>query len=306
MVADGHEKDSASNGLTFFFSIMDKLSLGTHPDFPFCTVVQDGDFCYTNPYPSNKQLTEYYNSTYRAVRHEAPTSDYVRFMGARAKVQAEFIRQGSGKNRFAGVLDIGSGCGTLLAELQNDADHLEGWEPDVTMSKHAIDLFANSKIKFTNDLFIPGKSEQKFDLITMSHVLEHVPHPGDFLAELRTHHLSEGGSIFIEVPNDPLVWVQKQIQWQLRGFAHLNFFTEQNLSSLFAACGFEIQALRLCGDDLPAQIRALRPLGYIRRALRKIQRIFKPDIQNFSILPNYLPTKNRSAAVYIQLLARRA
>ena len=285
---------------------MDKTPLGPHPDFPFCTVVQEGNFCYTDPYPSNEQLTEYYNSTYRAVRQEAPTSGYLKFMRARAKVQAEFINQGSGKNRFAAVLDIGSGCGTLLAELQNGADHLEGWEPDAKMSKYANDLFANSKIKFTNDLFVPGGTEQKFDLITMSHVLEHVPHPEDFLAKLRARHLNIGGCIFIEVPNDPLVWVQKQIQWQLRGFAHLNFFTEQNLSSLFAACGFEVQNIRLCGDDLPAQIRALKPLGYIRRGLRKIRRIFRPDLQNFSLLPNYSPTKNRRAAVYIQLLARRA
>lgn len=210
--------------------MMNKLSLGPHPDFPFCTVVQDGDFCYTDPYPSNEQLTEYYNSTYRAVRQESPTSDYVRFMKVRAKVQAEFIRQGAGKNRFSKVLDIGSGCGALLAELRNDADYLEGWEPDVTMSKYAHDHFTTSKTKFTNDLFIPGKAEQQFDLITMSHVLEHVPHPAAFLARLRTHHLSQGGLLFIEVPNDPAWWVQIQIEQCFQGLGHVNYFTPQSLA----------------------------------------------------------------------------
>ena len=85
----------------------------------------------------------------------------------------------------AGVLDIGSGCGTLLAELHNGADYPEGWEPAVPMSKYANDHFANSKTKFTSGLSMPGTTEQKLDLITMSQVLEHVPHLGVFLAKLR-------------------------------------------------------------------------------------------------------------------------
>ena len=277
---------------------MDKIPLGPHPDFPSCTVVQEGDFCYTDPYPSNEQLTEYYNSTYRAVRQEAPTSDYLKFMRARAKVQAEFIRQGSGKTRFATVLDIGSGCGTLLAELQNDADHLEGWEPDVAMSQYANDHFATTKIKFTNDLFIPGKTEQKFDLITMSHVLEHVPHPGDFLAKLRTHHLAEGGLIFIEVPNDPAWRVRIQIEKVFKGLGHVNYFTNISLEHSLISAGYHTLSSRTCGTDINNFVKQrLSPEALLSKIFRRLRIPVKAHT------PNYISHSGYTKGIYLQQLA---
>jgi 2-polyprenyl-3-methyl-5-hydroxy-6-metoxy-1,4-benzoquinol methylase len=276
---------------------MEKIPLGRHPDFPFCTVVQEGDFCYTDPYPSNEQLTEYYNSTYRAVRQEAPTSDYLKFMRARAKVQAEFVRQGSGKTRFAGVLDIGSGCGTLLAELQNDADYLEGWEPDVAMSEYANDHFANSKIKFTSGLFIPGKTEQKFDLITMSHVLEHVPHPGDFLAKLRTHHLPEGGLIFIEVPNDPAWWVEIQIEKQFKGLGHVNYFTPESLTYFLTSAHYTLTSIQTRGMSVTKFCKQRTKSMYsFERYLKKLWP------QTLATVDIYERATN-TASIYLQVIA---
>lgn len=276
---------------------MDKIPLGPHPDFPSCTVVQEGDFCYTDPYPSNEQLTEYYNSTYRAVRQEAPTSDYLKFMRARAKVQAEFIRQGSGKKRFASVLDIGSGSGTLLAELQNDADHLEGWEPDVAMSQYANDSFANSKTKFTNDLFIPGKTEQKFDLITMSHVLEHVPHPDDFLAKLRTHHLAEGGLIFIEVPNDPAWWVRIQIEKVFKGLGHVNYFTPQSLALFLRTAHYSPLVVHTRGISV-TQFSKQRAKS--NTVLQRMLRRLYPWTRSAS---NIYKDATSNSSIYLQLIA---
>lgn len=277
---------------------MNKLSLGPHPDFPFCTVVKEGDFCYTDPYPSNEQLTEYYNSTYRAVRQEAPTTDYLKFMKVRAKVQADFIRQGSGHNHFTSILDIGSGCGTLLTELHNDADYLEGWEPDVTMSKYANDHFANAKIKFTNDLFIPGKAEQKFDLITMSHVLEHVPYPGDFLAELRTRHLSQGGSIFIEVPNDPAWWVRIQIEKGFKGLGHVNYFTNISLEHSLISAGYHTLSARTCGTDINNFVKQrLSPETLLSKLFRRLRIPVKAHT------PNYIPHSGYTKGIYLQQLS---
>jgi 2-polyprenyl-3-methyl-5-hydroxy-6-metoxy-1,4-benzoquinol methylase len=277
---------------------MNKMPLGPHPDFPSCTVVQEGDFCYTDPYPSNEQLTEYYNSTYRAVRQEAPTSDYLKFMRARAKVQAQFIRQGSGKTRFATVLDIGSGCGTLLAELQNDADYLEGWEPDVAMSEYANDHFTSSQTKFTSDLFIPGKTEQKFDLITMSHVLEHVPFPRDFLAKLRTHHLSQGGWIFIEVPNDPAWWVKIQIEKDFKGLGHINYFTSISLESIFINSGYHPHSFRTCGADITHFVKQrLARESLLSKVLRKLK------IPMEASPPDYSSHSGYTNGIYLQELA---
>ena len=43
--------------------------------------------------------------------------------------------------------------------------------------------------------------EGRFDLVVMSHVLEHLPDPVSYLGHLRESLLTPGGSLLIEVPN---------------------------------------------------------------------------------------------------------
>jgi 2-polyprenyl-3-methyl-5-hydroxy-6-metoxy-1,4-benzoquinol methylase len=278
--------------------MFDKTPLGPHPDFPFCTVMHEGDFCYTEPYPTHEQLAAYYNSTYRAVRQEAPTADYVAFMKSRANVQAQFIRQSIGQDSFGSVLDIGSGCGTLLAELSNTAGTLVGWEPDASMFEYASKHHSSEHTRFINDLFIPGKTDLKFDLITMSHVLEHVPHPRAFLEQLRTLHLTKAGRLFIEVPNDPAWWVKIQIANAFEGLAHVNFFTPSSLSRTLAESTLELLLTRTAGITV-SEFCAKRTKRK-SRVHRLLQRWFSRPLLHRD---TYKPTDD-DKAIYIQAIAR--
>jgi 2-polyprenyl-3-methyl-5-hydroxy-6-metoxy-1,4-benzoquinol methylase len=278
--------------------MFDKTPLGPHPDFPFCMVMHEGDFCYTEPYPTHEQLAEYYNSTYRAVRQEAPTADYVRFMQARAKAQSRFIFENSGRSQFEHVLDIGSGCGTLLAELGTSAGFLEGWEPDVAMCRHAQEHFASDTINFVNGLFIPGNSEKQFDLITMSHVLEHVPQPGEFLEKLRTLHLAQSGCIFIEVPNDPVWWVRIQLEKQFKGLGHVNFFTPASLNQCLVEAKFEAVIAQTSGMQVRQFAkRRVSPEPIISKLRRRLR---FPTRQQ---LPDYSTKDGYRDGIYLQALA---
>ena len=286
----------------------DMRALGQHPDFRASKVVgnEAGDFCWVEPYPTEADLAEYYESNYRATRREGPTSHYVAFMSERARIQKAFVCKAARQDSFNSILDIGSGCGALLESFKDVAAEAVGYEADREMTRFAQNRFGSHSLQFRQSLFVPTLYDgPKFDLVLMSHVLEHVPHPAAFVGALRDKVLAELGLVFIEVPNDPLFWVEKQVQWQLRGLAHLNFFTENSLRNLFMSSGFEIEAIALCGDDLASQIRALRPLWKLARGLRKLRQYIKPDPENFSIMPNYSPVRNGRDAVYIQLLARR-
>jgi 2-polyprenyl-3-methyl-5-hydroxy-6-metoxy-1,4-benzoquinol methylase len=86
-----------------------------------------------------------------------------------------------------------------------------------------------------------------FDLITMSHVLEHVPHPRAFLEQLSTLHLTKAGCLFIEVPNDPAWWVNIQIANAFEGLAHVNFFTPSSVSRALAESTLELLLTRTAG-----------------------------------------------------------
>ena len=279
-------------------------TIGPHPDFPSANIVADNknDCCLVCPYPNNIELADYYRSNYRTIRMESASPDYVGFMTARAKVQKDFILAQSSQTLFSKVLDIGSGCGTLINELKRNSETRSGFEPDEVMARFASEHFGDESTRFHSKLFDPELDYGRFDLISMSHVLEHVPHPGEFLSTLRIRTLASGGCIFIEVPNDPLFWVEKQIQWRLSGMAHLTYFTQKSLSALLLKSGFKILAERVCGLDLQHEISKRRPLNKAQRALRKVRRYFKPDPDAFSAPPDYSPATPMNG-VYLQLLA---
>jgi SAM-dependent methyltransferase len=107
----------------------------------------------------------------------------------RAERQAKQFADGTGLTS----LDVGCGSGKLMELMKAMGWTTYGLDPriqDLNTYHSVDDLLAHE----------PGK---KFDLITMSHVLEHVPNPVEWLAEFKPL-LAEGGQIFIEVPS--IVW----------------------------------------------------------------------------------------------------
>lgn len=246
--------------------------LGHHPDFPECMVVSHGPegFCQTSPYPTDEQLAAYYESEYREVRKEEPDEEYIRFMDHRAEMQLDYILQASAKSSFKSALDIGCGAGRLLNALGAKCGQVQGYEADKAMAKFALANRTGAHIHVVNGLFQPEKSDLRTQLITMSHVLEHVPDPGAFLRLLRSNVLSSDGLIFIEVPNDPEYWVRKQIEWGIRGLAHINYFTETSLKDCLIGSGYEIISVRSCGQPLARFIRQRKPKTLVARQLHKL------------------------------------
>ena len=92
------------------------------------------------------------------------------------------------------VLDIGAGSGDFLAYCKDQGYHVTGTEPSETARQIAkekgIDLFES----------IDGVLGKKFDVITMWHVLEHIPNLFEFLEQLKTL-LKENGKLIVAVPN---------------------------------------------------------------------------------------------------------
>ncbi|GAA5128532.1 hypothetical protein GCM10023212_35090 [Luteolibacter yonseiensis] len=227
-------------------------------------------FCQTSPYPTEEQLAAYYESEYREVRNEVPDQEYIRFMDHRAEIQMGYILETSGRSGFESALDIGCGAGRLLNKLGTRCGRVQGYEADKAMAGFALANRTGPHIDVINELFQPENSGIRTQLITMSHVLEHVPEPGTFLRRLHTHVLGSGGHLFVEVPNDPDHWVEKQIKWGIRGLAHINYFTETSLERCLTNSGYEIVSLRTCGLPLDRFIRQRKPKSLVARQLRKL------------------------------------
>ena len=96
-------------------------------------------------------------------------------------------------------LDIGSSTGKLMEAVQAAYRCVTvGVEPAQVYRSYcasrALQVYPElSALKEVN--------EDRFDLITMAHVLEHLTDPVGYLIELRERWLSPGGALVVEVPN---------------------------------------------------------------------------------------------------------
>jgi 2-polyprenyl-3-methyl-5-hydroxy-6-metoxy-1,4-benzoquinol methylase len=97
------------------------------------------------------------------------------------------------------LLDIGAGKGDFLSLASKQGYHSKGIEPSPRFCQHAREKYgAHIAQGFLGDegCF----NGERFDIVTMFHVLEHVKTPQKLLATVSTH-LEKNGIIYIEVPN---------------------------------------------------------------------------------------------------------
>ena len=92
------------------------------------------------------------------------------------------------------ILDIGAGTGDFLLEAKNQNWEILGIEPNDKAKRIAV----GKGIKFGDT--IEKLESNSFDVITMWHVLEHVPDVEHQVAELK-RLLKPSGTIIIAVPN---------------------------------------------------------------------------------------------------------
>ena len=92
------------------------------------------------------------------------------------------------------ILDVGAGTGEFLKVCKNNSWNVFGTEPD----NDARNAAAKKGIVLEED--VSKFSNQKFEIITLWHVLEHVENLSDYIFTLK-QLLSDGGRLFIAVPN---------------------------------------------------------------------------------------------------------
>jgi SAM-dependent methyltransferase len=152
-------------------------------------------------------------------------------------------------HRFqASVLDIGCGNGGLLQELQTwGFRDLTGVDPSPfcvanTAARPGLRALAGTLTNLPVEL-------GRYDLVILSHVLEHVADLRSLIAPLR-RLLTPAGRLYVEVP-DAMRYTQFVTSpFQDFNVEHINHFSLASLARLFSAHGF---ALAAGGPrDLPA------------------------------------------------------
>lgn len=155
---------------------------------------------YQSPRMTEAELLSFYQSEYRQVYQgsQDPSNKDLTVQKARAEALVEILREFGVDNidRFA---DIGSSSGLLLEEIKEAFNsQVIGVEPGEAYRNYA----ENRGLKVYESLErVKQAGEPAFDLVSMIHVVEHLPNPVNYLKQLRENFLSSNGKILIEVPN---------------------------------------------------------------------------------------------------------
>lgn len=142
--------------------------------------------------------------------------------------------------RGARVLDFGCGNGGFLQRVRAEAAYVCGVDLERALKPH----FAASGIPFFADA---GQAPGNFDLITLFHVLEHVPDPRTLLKKL-AGRLSAGGELIVEVPNadDALIKLYQSAPFKNFTYwsCHLFLFNAATLTTVVQQSGLGLNHIR--------------------------------------------------------------
>lgn len=208
---------------------------------PINTVMNlDTGLIRTDPYYNDEAIGILYGTCYRKIYESsfgvpvAPKSDLTKSQVERGISILEktcgSLKEGSR------VLDYGCGVGGCLLPFKEAGHHVLGLD------------YGEDYLSFGKELGIPLlqggierlKGQEPFDLIILSHVLEHLKEPVSFLNSLK-EWLAEDGVIYIEVPS--LRWVHDiwnhDLLLHLQN-AHVWYFTAHTLRILLSKAQLEV------------------------------------------------------------------
>ncbi|MFB6257069.1 MAG: class I SAM-dependent methyltransferase [Flavobacteriales bacterium] len=226
----------------FFLSCKDHTVSGEHFDIQECSNCR---FRYTDPRPAEESIGDYYESE-AYISHSNKTKGPI---DALYKVARQYtvrkkhrtVRR-SAENLPLTILDHGCGTGEFLAQCQKKGWQVHGLEPDEGARQQATELLGGNVDPPDTLNALPSES---FSIITLWHVLEHVPRLQETVRELK-RVLRPEGTLFIAVPNCSsndaehygACWAAYDVP------RHLYHFRPPNIRQLFEDHGMVVREVR--------------------------------------------------------------
>jgi 2-polyprenyl-3-methyl-5-hydroxy-6-metoxy-1,4-benzoquinol methylase len=137
------------------------------------------------------------------------------------------------------IIDIGCGLGEMLYQLQTlGYTNMQG----VDISPDAVESCQRMNIPARQISGVPELNAEKlggkFDLVIMSHVLEHIPKEDciQTLTHIRTELLSASGKLLLRVPN---AQANTGAYWMYEDFTHFTLFTSGSIAFVLKSSGFK-------------------------------------------------------------------
>lgn len=185
---------------------------------------------YLDPIPKN--IEEYYGQAYPAYQK---IEDIKKQITDYDLQKIEILKKYStGKN----LLEIGPGNGTFSFLAKNADFNVDVIEMDINCCKFIEETVKIRKVINSNNVLESiSKIEDKYDVVVMWHVLEHLKEPWDVLKVI-PRILAENGVLILALPNSGSLQLKlfKQFWKHIDAPRHVTFFPikllEQELSSM--------------------------------------------------------------------------
>lgn len=150
----------------------------------------------------------------------------------KARRRLEVIRRYKAGGR---LLDIGCGGGDLLAEARAAGYEGVGLDDSIVLvaharQRHGLEAHCGDPASF--------KPSAPFEIVVMSHVLEHVVRPLQMLESVRTF-LAPGGILYVATPNIAS-WQARFAGWASYEPYHFVYFSPSTLTRALEQTGFRV------------------------------------------------------------------
>jgi 2-polyprenyl-3-methyl-5-hydroxy-6-metoxy-1,4-benzoquinol methylase len=159
------------------------------------------------------------------------------------------------------LLDVGCGSGTLLGLLKQRHFDVRGFDPSseaarIARVENLVEVVVGSNLQ---DVTFPDGA---FDLVTLFHVLEHVPDPRSVLQEVR-RILQPRGRMILQVPN-VASWQSRLMgaRWYALDVPrHVIHYSARSIQRLVEDAGFRVRRVQHFNlrDNAPALASSVFP-----------------------------------------------
>lgn len=200
---------------------------------------------YTQGVPDEPAIGPYYHSE-NYISHTNTSKGFinriyqaVRKRTIRGKVRLVQHTTGLKKGRH---LDVGSGIGTFAHAMQEAGWETTGLEPDPDARALAKQLYGTELLPVAELYQLP---EQRFDVITLWHVMEHV-HDLHAYVKRMEQLLKRDGKLIVAVPNytskDAAIYGPYWAAYDVP--RHLYHFSPESMRTLMKQHGLEVKAYK--------------------------------------------------------------
>lgn len=180
-------------------------------------------------------------------------------------LQARKLLQRVCRHKSTGsLLDVGAGSGIFVEEATKQGFTAVGVEP----CEQLADIACQQGLPVLRGVLSDQTFDNRFDVVSLVDVIEHVAFPGEFLREA-AEQMNPDGICMLVTPdvNSLCARIMGSRWWHYR-IAHISYFNIKTLGLLLDAAGLEIIEQKRPGWYFPASYLFNRCMRYLPESMR--------------------------------------